>query len=153
MVAFKTTSEMIKELSELDFVDLSSPTTSKEDAVKHCSKVLKTLFRGYGLYLRKKDINSISTTLKKIGCTTYQNADEHFTTSEPYDSLTAKNDIGFPLSLFSQLIDTSYSSFMYGFEKAFDGDEHSWVADWLKAQGEEFTPVTNDTDDDSFQPL
>ena len=51
------------------------------------------------------------------------------------ETLKSVDDIRFPLSAFSQILDASPSAYQYGWSKMLDGGkDYSWIAEWLKTQ-------------------
>lgn len=84
-----------------------------------------------------------SEALKQLGCTTFKNAHNCFKGESRTigEVLKLNGNIEFPLSALSQLIDTDESTFSYGLSKMAEGNEYSWVSQWLNAQGVEYDKI------------
>lgn len=89
--------------------------------------------------LSTQEMKDFSDMLRSIGCVPYNEAHPSLINNDlEYvgQQMDAKDSIDFPLSAFTQLIDSEPSSFTYGASKLLEGDfEYSWLGTWLKAQG------------------
>ena len=136
----KDFSELIKKLQEIDCrVDLTSTETKREDAIKFCYAVLKTMkdFGYDSIYgIKEEQEAELAKTMKEIGCVPYAQASKHLVepNESPVGDLLCRQDIAFPTSFFAQIIDYDYGNAIRGLEKTFGGDEYSWAAEWLRAQ-------------------
>lgn len=129
--------EAMEALSKVKPVDLAGGTTSKEDALAFCREVLLIIHKCEDLHMSEAEQQQFSEALKTLGCATYKTVNPKYVTdsSRTLGEILETNDIDFPLSCFSQLIDVKPSSFSFGLAKICDGDiEYSWIGDWLKTQ-------------------
>ena len=139
IVPYKSFDEALLDLTSIDPCDLTSKQTSQQEAVAFCKKVMTILLRCEKLSFKDKQIQELSETLKTLGATTYENANEKFIADKKKfgEAVLSKGDIQFPLSVFTNIIDNNPESFRYGFSKAVEGgEEHSWIGEWLKTQNQ-----------------
>ena len=133
-------------LTEIEPANLKSSATSMEDAVRMCKAVMTVILKCEDLHFDDQQRTEFQETLKALGCATFDQADAKF---KPLGDATIgeivgkKNDIQFPLSAFTNLIDCSKETFDFGKAKMTDGGEKSsWVGEWLAAQDMEATTTT-----------
>lgn len=139
--SYKNLDQAIADLKKIKSIDLVFGETPMKEAVDFCKDVMVVIGRTKhmltGRNLATKDIMKFSEALKSIGCVPYKRANIMYQyCSRNQDYITAKNNIVFPLTAFTQLIDSKPSTFSYGMTKLNEGDfAASWVGFWLRAQG------------------
>ena len=135
---YHSLNEALNALKEVKPVDLRNGTTSIEEAVTFCQEVLLILQKSSDLSLTPEQQKQYSEALKAIGCVNYNDAHKSYKTATKNNIgalLQEENNIEFPLSAFTQLIDTTPDSFEYGMSKLTDGDlQYSWIGEWLRTQ-------------------
>lgn len=137
--------KIVRDLKNIGYVDLTSNKTEIKQAVNFCKKVFAIIMGCKHFDFTDEDITKMSNTLKEIGCVKHNDAASKFISNNHNslsDVIELPNNIEFPLSLFSQLIDTNSNSFTFAISLATDGDEMSWINSWIDAQDfhmEEFT--------------
>lgn len=123
-----------RDLSKIEKFDYTSADSNMEDAIEHSRKVLTVLAKSEKLDL-DKNREEVSDALKIIGCVPYVDADEKFKSDHNIGELLYEESAAFPLSAYTQLIDTKESTFSYGLAKMLDGGvDCSWVGRWLITQ-------------------
>ncbi len=134
---YKSCKEALIDLAKIKPADLSSQNTSKEDAFTMLKSVMIVLGKCTNINLSSCQ-HEVSSVLKKIGCVTYNKADKKFVTNQTLCSMMrTKNGTAFPILAVTQLIDSTYYEFEYGFHKLVDEDGGaSRVHTWLDAQEE-----------------
>ena len=134
--AYENMEEFYRELSQVGKVDYQSAETSMEDAVAHSRKVLTVLLKSRNLTSEiNKEQHNVSEALKAVGCVPWKEADKKFQDGSSIGELLYRENVSFPLSAYTQLIDTKPDTFSYGLSKLLDGDErYSWVSEWLSTQ-------------------
>ncbi len=129
---------LLEDLDNITPINLFSETTTIEEAVAWAKKIMKALNRDDDFMIKEEDMLVVSEKLKELGALNFSQLKiNRFYKGDYIGALLGKkNDISFPLSAFAQLVDTSYSTFRYGFNKAFLGGKHSWASEWLDTQRE-----------------
>ena len=135
LFVFHSKEEAFEALSAIKPCDLTSNETKLEDAVNFCKEVMTVLIKCEDLRLDHKELE---TALTNLGACTIDNASKKFRTNARTigDILTKKNNIEFPLSVFTQIIGTSDESYRYGFSRAVDGGKKGWIGEWLYTQNQ-----------------
>ena len=134
---YHSTDEAMEALSKVKPVDLVGGTTSMSDAIEFSREVLLIIHKCEDLRFTEEEQKQFSDALKAIGCATYKTVNQKYVTdpTKTLGQIIKTNDIDFPLSCYSQLIDVKPSTFSFGLSKLCDGDiEYSWIGSWLKAQ-------------------
>lgn len=131
--------EVVDALKQIKPCDLTSETTSLKDALKMCEDVMLVLIKAEDLRLSVEQQNQLSKMLRGLGCCKYNEVAKKFLTlperSSIADVLAAENNIEFPLAAFTNIIDVSRATFVYGFSRCVEGGkECSWCGEWLKTQ-------------------
>lgn len=105
-----------------------------EDAVSHSRKVLTVLAKSEYLNL-KKNREEVSEALKIIGCVPHNKADEKFLVSDNLETMIYSENVAFPLSAYTQIIDTNGGTFSFGLDMLTEGGaKNSLVSTWLAVQ-------------------
>ena len=131
-LVFKNEEEFFEELKKIKPCDLRDENTKIKDAVEFCQAVLKC-FDAAGFL---PDQDKLALALYRMGACEYGKAAKHLLPiKDAYlrDVLTAKNNVQFPLSVFSQILNTEPDSYEYGWAKAKD----VWISNWLNTQKEQ----------------
>lgn len=132
--------QMIKDLGSIKSCDLTSETTSLEDALKLCKKVMTIFLKAEDLNLSFEQQKQLCQRLEGLGCCKYKNAAEkfcaNFNSSASVDSILCKEqNIEYPLLAFSQLLDVDHETFVDNFKHLTKGGKgESLCGQWLKAQ-------------------
>ncbi len=132
--------QMIKDLGNIKSCDLTSETTSLEDALKLCKKVITIFLKAEDLNLSFEQQKQLCQRLEGLGCCKYKNAAEkfcaNFNSSASVDSILCKEqNIEYPLLAFSQLLDVDHETFVDNFKHLTKGGKgESLCAQWLQAQ-------------------
>ena len=132
--------QMIKDLGNIKSCDLTSETTSLEDALKLCKKVMTIFLKAEDLNLSFEQQKQLCQRLEGLGCCKYKNAAEkfcaNFNSSASVDSILCKEqNIEYPLLAFSQLLDVDHETFVDNFKHLTKGGKgESLCGQWLKAQ-------------------
>lgn len=130
---YESVTEFFRDLSKIEKFDYKSSKSSMEDAIEHSRKVLTVLLKSEGLEL-EKDRKDVSEALKIIGCVPFKKADKKFRSNQNIGVLLFEENVAFPLSAYTQLIDTKEDTFSYGLEKMLDGGADGWIGSWLTTQ-------------------
>lgn len=131
---YENVEEFFRDLSKIETFDYKSADSNMEDAVEHARKVLKVLMKSEKLDLNKYR-EDVSKALKIIGCVRFDEADKKFKSDHSIGEMLYEENVAFPLSAYTQLIDTKESTFSYGLGKLLDGGaEYSWIGSWLATQ-------------------
>lgn len=136
---YHSVDEALEALSKVKPVDLVGGSTSMDDAIEFSKEVLLIIHKCEDLRFTEEEQKQFSDALKAIGCATYKTVNPKYVTdpTKTLGQIIKTNDIDFPLSCYSQLIDVKPSTFSFGLSKLCDGDiEYSWISSWLKAQEE-----------------
>lgn len=134
---YHSVDEALEDLSKVKPVDLVGGSTSMPDAIEFSRKVLLIIHKCEDLDFGEAEQTQFSEALKSLGCATYKTVNPKYVTDtkRTIGEILTTNDLDFPLSCFSQLIDVKPSTFTFGLSKLCDGDlEYSWIGEWLKAQ-------------------
>ncbi len=132
--------QMIKDLGNIKSCDLTSETTSLEDALKLCKKVMTIFLKAEDLNLSFEQQKQLCQRLEGLGCCKYKNAAEkfcaNFNSSVSVDSILCKEqNIEYPLLAFSQLLDVDHETFVDKFKHLTKGGKgKSLCGQWLQAQ-------------------
>ena len=132
--------QMIKDLGNIKSCDLTSETTSLEDALKLCKKVMTIFLKAEDLNLSFEQQKQLCQRLEGLGCCKYKNAAEkfcaNFNSSVSVDSILCKEqNIEYPLLAFSQLLDVDHETFVDNFKHLTKGGKgESFCGQWLQAQ-------------------
>ena len=132
--------QMIKDLGNIKSCDLTSETTSLEDALKLCKKVMTIFLKAEDLNLSFEKQKQLCQRLEGLGCCKYKNAAEkfcaNFNSSASVDSILCKEqNIEYPLLAFSQLLDVDHETFVDNFKHLTKGGKgESLCGQWLQAQ-------------------
>lgn len=132
--------QMIKDLGSIKSCDLTSETTSLEDALKLCKKVMTIFLKAEDLNLSFEQQKQLCQRLEGLGCCKYKNAAEkfcaNFNSSASVDSILCKEqNIEYPLLAFSQLLDVDHETFVDNFKHLTKGGNgESLCGQWLQAQ-------------------
>lgn len=132
--------QMIKDLGNIKSCDLTSETTSLEDALKLCKKVMTIFLKAEDLNLSFEQQKQLCQRLEGLGCCKYKNAAEkfcaNFNSSASVDSILCKEqNIEYPLLAFSQLLDVDHETFVDNFNHLTKGGKgESLCGQWLQAQ-------------------
>lgn len=132
--------QMIKDLGNIKSCDLTSETTSLEDALKLCKKVMTIFLKAEDLNLSFEQQKQLCQRLEGLGCCKYKNAAEkfcaNFNSSASVDSILRKEqNIEYPLLAFSQLLDVDHETFVDNFKHLTKGGKgESLCGQWLQAQ-------------------
>lgn len=132
--------QMIKDLGNIKSCDLTSETTSLEDALKLCKKVMTIFLKAEDLNLSFEQQKQLCQKLEGLGCCKYKNAAEkfcaNFNSSASVDSILCKEqNIEYPLLAFSQLLDVDHETFVDNFKHLTKGGKgESLCGQWLQAQ-------------------
>ena len=132
--------QMMKDLGNIKSCDLTSETTSLEDALKLCKKVMTIFLKAEDLNLSDEQQKQFCQELKDLGCCKYKNAAEkfcaNFNSSASVDSILHKGqNIEYPLLAFSQLLDVDHETFVDNFKHLTKGGKaESLCGQWLQAQ-------------------
>lgn len=132
--------QMIKDLGSIKSCDLTSETTSLEDALKLCKKVMTIFLKAEDLNLSFEQQKQLCQRLEGLGCCKYKNAAEkfcaNFNSSASVDSILCKEqNIEYPLLAFSQLLDVDHETFVDNFKHLTKGGKgESLCGQWLQAQ-------------------
>lgn len=132
--------QMIKDLGNIKSCDLTSETTSLEDALKLCKKVMTIFLKAEDLNLSFEQQKQLCQRLEGLGCCKYKNAAEkfcaNFNSSASVDSISCKEqNIEYPLLAFSQLLDVDHETFVDNFKHLTKGGKgESLCGQWLQAQ-------------------
>lgn len=132
--------QMIKDLGNIKSCDLTSETTSLDDALKLCKKVMTIFLKAEDLNLSDEQQKQLCQKLKDLGCCKYKNAAEkfcaNFNSSASVDSILCKGqNIEYPLLAFSQLLDVDHETFVDNFKHLTKGGKgESLCGQWLQAQ-------------------
>lgn len=132
--------QMIKDLGNIKTCDLTSETTSLEDALKLCKKVMTIFLKAEDLNLSFEQQKQLCQRLEGLGCCKYKNAAEkfcaNFNSSASVDSILCKEqNIEYPLLAFSQLLDVDHETFVDNFKHLTKGGKgESLCGQWLQAQ-------------------
>lgn len=132
--------QMIKDLGNIKSCDLTSETTSLEDALKLCKKVMTIFLKAEDLNLSLEQQKQLCQRLEGLGCCKYKNAAEkfcaNFNSSASVDSILCKEqNIEYPLLAFSQLLDVDHETFVDNFKHLTKGGKgESLCGQWLQAQ-------------------
>ena len=133
VIAYESELEFFEDLKDIQPCDLRDNNTRETDAVKFCKEIMECFVRS-SKFTPNQD--KLALLLYRLGACEYDKAAKKFLGLEPSSigvSLNEKNNIEFPLSVFTQILNTSESSYKYGWAKAMDG----WIEDWLKTQEDE----------------
>ena len=135
---YHSVDEAILALTEIKPADLKSEKTTLGEAVRLCKEVLTVVLKSEDLEFDDKQIKVFQKTLKALGCATYEDANEKFKTAGEGvigQVRTKENNLDFPLTAFTGLIDNKSSSFRTNLAKFTDGGEGiCWISGWLSAQ-------------------
>lgn len=132
--------QMIKDLGNIKSCDLTSETTSLEDALKLCKKVMTIFLKAEDLNLSFEQQKQLCQRLEGLGCCKYKNAAEkfcaNFNSSANVDSILRQGqNIEYPLLAFSQLLDVDHETFVDNFKHLTKGGKgESLCGQWLQAQ-------------------
>lgn len=132
--------QMMKDLGDIKSCDLTSETTSLEDALKLCKKVMTIFLKAEDLNLSFEQQKQLCQRLEGLGCCKYKNAAEkfcaNFNSSASVDSILCKEqNIEYPLLAFSQLLDVDHETFVDNFKHLTKGGKgESLCGQWLQAQ-------------------
>ena len=132
--------QMMKDLGNIKSCDLTSETTSLEDALKLCKKVMTICLKAEDLNLSFEQQKQLCQRLEGLGCCKYKNAAEkfcaNFNSSASVDSILCKEqNIEYPLLAFSQLLDVDHETFVDNFKHLTKGGKgESLCGQWLQAQ-------------------
>lgn len=132
--------QMIKDLGNIKSCDLTRETTSLEDALKLCKKVMTIFLKAEDLNLSFEQQKQLCQRLEGLGCCKYKNAAEkfcaNFNSSASVDSILCKEqNIEYPLLAFSQLLDVDHETFVDNFKHLTKGGKGgSLCGQWLQAQ-------------------
>lgn len=132
--------QMIKDLGNIKSCDLTSETTSLEDALKLCKKVMTIFLKAEDLNLSFEQQKQLCQRLEGLGCCKYKNAAEkfcaNFNSNASVDSILCKEqNIEYPLLAFSQLLDVDHETFVDNFKHLTKGGKgESLCGQWLQAQ-------------------
>lgn len=132
--------QMMKDLGNIKSCDLTSETTSLEDALKLCKKVMTIFLKAEDLNLSFEQQKQLCQRLEGLGCCKYKNAAEkfcaNFNSSVSVDSILCKEqNIEYPLLAFSQLLDVDHETFVDKFKHLTKGGKgKSLCGQWLQAQ-------------------
>lgn len=132
--------QMMKDLGNIKSCDLTSETTSLEDALKLCKKVMTIFLKAEDLNLSFEQQKQLCQKLEGLGCCKYKNAAEkfcaNFNSSASVDSILCKEqNIEYPLLAFSQLLDVDHETFVDNFKHLTKGGKgESLCGQWLQAQ-------------------
>lgn len=132
--------QMMKDLGNIKSCDLTSETTSLEDALKLCKKVMTIFLKAEDLNLSFEQQKQLCQRLEGLGCCKYKNAAEkfcaNFNSSASVDSILCKEqNIEYPLLAFSQLLDVDRETFVDNFKHLTKGGKgESLCGQWLQAQ-------------------
>ena len=132
--------QMMKDLGNIKSCDLTIETTSLEDALKLCKKVMTIFLKAEDLNLSFEQQKQLCQRLEGLGCCKYKNAAEKFCTnfnsSASVDSILCKEqNIEYPLLAFSQLLDVDHETFVDNFKHLTKGGKgESLCGQWLQAQ-------------------
>lgn len=132
--------QMMKDLGNIKSCDLTSETTSLEDALKLCKKVMTIFLKAEDLNLSFEQQKQLCQRIEGLGCCKYKNAAEkfcvNFNSSASVDSILCKEqNIEYPLLAFSQLLDVDHETFVDNFKHLTKGGKgESLCGQWLQAQ-------------------
>ena len=132
--------QMMKDLGNIKSCDLTSETTSLEDALKLCKKVMTIFLKAEDLNLSFEQQKQLCQRLEGLGCCKYKNAAEkfcaNFNSSASVDSILCKEqNIEYPLLAFSQLLDVDHETFVDNFKHLTKGGKgESLCGQSLQAQ-------------------
>ena len=132
--------QIMKDLGNIKSCDLTSETTSLEDALKLCKKVMTIFLKAEDLNLSFEQQKQLCQRLEGLGCCKYKNAAEkfcaNFNSSASVDSILCKEqNIEYPLLAFSQLLDVDHETFVDNFKHLTKGGKgESLCGQWLQAQ-------------------
>lgn len=132
--------QMMKDLGNIKSCDLTSETTSLEDALKLCKKVMTIFLKAEDLNLSFEQQKQLCQRLEGLGCCKYKNAAEkfcaNFNSYASVDSILRKGqNIEYPLLAFSQLLDVDHETFVDNFKHLTKGGKgESLCGQWLQAQ-------------------
>ena len=132
--------QMMKDLGNIKSCDLTSETTSLEDALKLCKKVMTIFLKAEDLNLSFEQQKQLCQRLEGLGCCKYKNAAEkfcaNFNSSASVDSILCKEqNIEYPLLAFSKLLDVDHETFVDNFKHLTKGGKgESLCGQWLQAQ-------------------
>lgn len=132
--------QIMKDLGNIKSCDLTSETTSLEDALKLCKKVMTIFLKAEDLNLSFEQQKQLCQRLEGLGCCKYKNAAEkfcaNFNSNASVDSILCKEqNIEYPLLAFSQLLDVDHETFVDNFKHLTKGGKgESLCGQWLHAQ-------------------
>ncbi len=134
----RTVNKTISKLMQIKPIDLSSQSTTYEEAEDFCKKVMQIILNCQNLRFNDKNFALFQDTLKFIGCKKFDELHEQF---KPDDGktfaewMTAKGDLRFPLSCMSSLLEKDIKLFNWTLSSFTEGGkEHSWIGKWLQTQ-------------------
>lgn len=144
MEYFKNFDDIINDLRAV--VPLEKPLTEKQDiniVMLTVSRVMMNIQKSSQYNFTNEEQKVYSQALKEIGCVSFDKADESYklinktNTFLDTDRIYAKNNIEYPLVLFSRLIDADLQTFNINLKNQCSniGNYSSWVELWLKTQG------------------
>lgn len=136
-MCYEHVGEVFAALEPIEGVDLTSKDTTVEMALPFCKEVMKVISRCEYLQFKRQDAYKLSEILKAKGACAYKKANPELLSVKGGVGVLMglKNNVQFPLSAFTQIVDASYETFTFGMSMLTEGGEHSWCDIWLKNQG------------------
>lgn len=132
---FENEQEMFTVMKYLKHCNLASEKTELSDAVEFCKTIFECFLRAEHF---TPNHEKLELSLYRLGACKYNDAANKFIANGDAsigELLSSVDDIGFPLSAFSQILDTSDSDYRLGWSKLMDGGkDNSWVSEWLNTQ-------------------
>lgn len=135
---YHSVDEALLALTEIEPSNLKSEKTTKKDAVRFCKEVMTVILKCEDLHFDNKQAKEFQDTLIALSCTNYAQANEKFKPSKQATIgrlLQQENDIGFPLNVFTNLMDCNSSDFNSNKAIVTEvGIKNSWTGMWLANQ-------------------
>lgn len=126
--------ELYRDLSKIETIYYTTDEIAMEQAVEHSRKILTAFYKARNLDLRSER-EHISTALCMMGCVKWNSAHGKFKVgARTLGESIFENNTVFPISFYTQLINTDAFTFDTCIADFMDGEEMSWVAEWLIAR-------------------
>ena len=141
---YRNVNEALEELKKINPADLTSDETTLAEAIRFCREVMTVLVGCDELQFTEEQQRELSEQLKALGCVTYDAANKKYKSSASFKrTIGTPGSIEYPLSAFSQLIDTDRGTFLTGMDLITDGgmSGDGWTGRWLKAQKRSFFEI------------
>jgi len=134
---YATEEEFFEELKKIKPCDLRDDETKLRDAVEFCKQIMTAFIKAENIYPNQ---DRLALILYRLGACEYKKASKKFLSDKASlgELLKSQNNIGFPLSAFTQILNAKPGSYECGWSKITEGgQECSWAAEWVSAQEKE----------------